>query len=136
MNFEQFTARRQRPHVHGGEQQAAFEAFIAQDDYLSANRGKYAERGAVFLPHGVQRRREHHAGPLRCVGGQKNTLQLRLDILNFGNLLNDNWGQGFRAVNNRQPLVARGADAQGRARCTAIANQGTCCSRRASSGRR
>jgi hypothetical protein len=48
------------------------------------------------------------------LGGQKNTLQLRLDILNFGNLLNDKWGQGFRAINNR-PLVARGADAQGRA---------------------
>ena len=32
------------------EQAAAFEAYIAQDAYLSKHRGEYAERGAVFLP--------------------------------------------------------------------------------------
>src|SRR5204862_4126075 len=33
------------------EQQAtAFEAYIAQDAYLSKHRGEYAERNAVFLP--------------------------------------------------------------------------------------
>jgi len=32
------------------EQQAAFESFISQDDYLSTRRGQYAERNASFLP--------------------------------------------------------------------------------------
>src|SRR5690606_21373924 len=32
------------------QQAAAWDAYIEQDKYLSAHRGEYAERGAVFLP--------------------------------------------------------------------------------------
>lgn len=47
--------------------------------------------------------------------GRRNSLQVRADILNFGNFLNKNWGLGQRLVNSGQPLAARGADSQGRA---------------------
>ena len=48
MNFVTFTAG---GNTFTAEQQtAAFESYIAQDKYLSAHRGEYAERGAVFLP--------------------------------------------------------------------------------------
>ena len=45
--------------------------------------------------------------------GQKHSGQIRLDITNFGNLLNHNWGVGQRLVQN-QILTNGGADAQGR----------------------
>jgi outer membrane receptor protein involved in Fe transport len=96
------------------EQQAAFEAFINQDKYLSSRRGQYAERGAVFLPMVFFADMSVTQDLFGNLAGQKNALQLRLDILNVGNLISDKWGQGLRAVNNR-PLVAAGVDAQGRA---------------------
>jgi hypothetical protein len=113
MNFEAYTPTGGRL-FSVAEQQDAFEAFINQDKYLQSRRGQYAERGAVFLPMVYNADVSITQDIFARLGGQKNTLQLRLDILNFGNMLNDNWGQGLRAVNNR-PLVARGADANGRA---------------------
>jgi len=115
MNFEQYTTT-----GTGGrtftvqEQVAAFEAFIQQDDYLSKNRGSYVERNAVFGPMAYNADLSITQDIFRNVAGKKNTIQVRLDILNFGNLLNDDWGQGYRFVANGRPLVARGADAQGR----------------------
>lgn len=113
MNFEQFTSGGRTFTV--AEQETAWEAFIQQDKYLSANRGSYAERGAVFLPMIYNMDVSLTQDIFRNVGGKKNTIQVRLDVLNFGNLINDNWGQGLRFVQNR-PLVARGADAAGAAR--------------------
>ena len=113
MNFEAYTPTGGRL-FSVQEQQDAWEAFINQDKYLSSRRGQYAERGAVFLPMIYNADLSVTQDIFTNLGGQKNTLQVRLDILNFGNLLNDNWGQGLRSINNR-PLVARGADAQGRA---------------------
>ena len=46
-------------------------------------------------------------------GGSKHSGQIRLDITNFGNLLNHNWGVGQRIINN-QILTSPQADAQGR----------------------
>jgi hypothetical protein len=45
----------------------------------------------------------------------RNSFQVRLDIQNFGNMLNKNWGVSQRIVLSSQPLTAQGADAQGRA---------------------
>ena len=81
------------------EQQAAFEAYINQDEYLSSRKGQYAERNAMFLPW-------LHRFDLSVVQdffvnvkGQRNTIQLRFDILNFGNMVNDKWGVSQRATN-------------------------------------
>jgi hypothetical protein len=46
-------------------------------------------------------------------GGRKHSGQIRLDITNFGNLLNQNWGVSQRLVQN-QILTNAAADAQGR----------------------
>lgn len=82
------------------EQQAALEAYINQDEYLSAHRGQYAERNASVLPM-------LHRFDLSIVQdfnmevkGSKNTLQLRFDILNFGNMLNNKWGVSQRVTNS------------------------------------
>ena len=54
------------------------------------------------------------------LGGQRHSFQLRADALNFGNLLNSDWGVGQRLINT-QPLIVPSstqggpADAAGRA---------------------
>jgi hypothetical protein len=80
------------------EQQAAFDSYIAQDEYLSSRRGQYAERNGSFIPM-------LHRFDLSVVQdiyvnvkGKKNTIQIRADILNFGNLLNNEWGVSQRAT--------------------------------------
>ncbi|MFN8665941.1 MAG: carboxypeptidase regulatory-like domain-containing protein [Gemmatimonadaceae bacterium] len=112
MNFEQFTASGVT--FTAAQQAAAWDAFIKQDDYLKSRRGQYAERGAVFLPQAMRVDMSLTQDLFRDLGGKRNTLQLRMDILNVGNFLNKDWGLGQRLVTNT-PLIARGADAQGRA---------------------
>ena len=111
MNFTTFTA--------GGitftsEQQAdAFEAYIAQDKYLSANRGSYAERGAVFLPLLHKMDLSVTQDVFKNIKGHRNAGQFRIDIQNFGNMLNSNWGVGQRVIRNNI-LSSPTVDAQGR----------------------
>ncbi|WP_224491034.1 TonB-dependent receptor [Robertkochia flava] len=82
----------------------AFEAYIQQDDYLSENRGQYAERYAALAPWrsrwDVKILQDYN---FKVAGDKTNTIQLSLDILNFGNLLNSNWGV-VQIPNNIQPV--------------------------------
>lgn len=117
MNFEEYTAT-----VNGlpviftiGQQEAAFEEYIKQDKYLSANRGNYAARNALLLPMVSRADFSLVQEIFTNIGATKNTLQLRVDILNVGNLLNPDWGVGQSMISN-SPLIARGADAEGKAR--------------------
>lgn len=48
MNFEEYTVGTTTFTID--QQKAAWDQFINQDEYLAENRGKYAERGAVFMP--------------------------------------------------------------------------------------
>jgi hypothetical protein len=111
MNFQQFSS--------GGVtytpamQAAAWDAYIAQDPYLSTRRGRYAERNAVFLPL-VHRADFSVSQDVKFnLGGARHSIQFRLDIDNFTNLLNSNWGVGQRLVSN-QPLTTPSVDSQGR----------------------
>jgi hypothetical protein len=79
------------------EQQAAFDEFINQDPYLSTRRGQYAERNALALPF-LHRFDFSVAQDIFVnVGGKRNSIQIRADILNFGNLLSNEWGVSQRA---------------------------------------
>lgn len=49
----------------------------------------------------------------RTIGGRRHASQVRLDILNVGNLLNSDWGVGQRLIRN-QILTNAAADARGR----------------------
>ena len=95
-------------------QAAAWEAFIAQDAYLSQHRGEYAVRGAMFLPMVFRTDLSITQELFKNMWGMRHGLQFRADILNLPNLLNHNWGVGQRYVTN-VPLSAQGADSQGRA---------------------
>ena len=94
------------------EQLSAFESFIGQDKYLRTRRGDYAERGAVFLPTVFRADVSITQDIFTNIGGQKNSIQIRADILNFGNMLNKNWGGAQRLV-TAQPLVPLATPASG-----------------------
>lgn len=90
----------------------AFFNFVEQDRYLSRNKGNYAEAYAARAPW-------THRFDLRLaqdinfyIGGQRNTLQFTVDIMNFGNLLNSEWGvnQNMFGANNGQILRYEGMD--------------------------
>ncbi len=118
MNFQQYVAGGRT--YTSAEQAQAWETYIQADKYLSKHRGQYAERWAVFLP--LVRRMDLSIGQeiFANLGG-RNAFQVRLDIQNFGNLLNKDWGVSQRIVLSSQPLAvptaAQGGpvDAQGRA---------------------
>ncbi|MFN0141576.1 MAG: TonB-dependent receptor, partial [Pyrinomonadaceae bacterium] len=114
MNFEQYTASGTTFTV--AQQQAAWEAYINQDPYLSKNRGRYAERGAAFLPFVTRADFSVAQDLFFKVKNSTQKFQVRVDVLNFGNLLNKNWGigQAFTSLSPLVPAAAR-VDGSGRA---------------------
>ncbi len=71
-------------------QRAALKRFIAQDSYLNELRGSYTEKYGAESPWFSQ-------ADLRILqdfkfGASSKTLQLSLDIVNLGNLVNSDWG--------------------------------------------
>jgi hypothetical protein len=96
------------------EQAAAWDALIAQDPYLSERRGQYAVRGATFLPFVHRLDLGITQDVFTNIGGERHRFQFRVDLINFSNLLNKNWGVAQRLVSN-SPLTNPGVDAQGRA---------------------
>jgi hypothetical protein len=81
------------------QQQAAFDAYINQDSYLSTRRGQYAERNAATIPMLHRLDLSVTQDFFVKIGGKKNSFQFRADILNFTNLLNKDWGISQRVVN-------------------------------------
>lgn len=110
MNFQTFTA--------GGitftaDQQAqAWETYINQDPYLSKHRGEYAVRGAVFLPFVKRMDLSIAQDVFKEIAGSRQRFQFRVDFINFGNLLNHDWGVSQRLVSN-SPLTNPAPDANG-----------------------
>jgi len=102
MNFQSFTASGKT--FTAAEQADAWEKYILQDEYLSANRGKYAERGGVIMPMVFRADLSFAQQLFTNIGGKRNTLEFRMDILNVGNLIDADYGVG-KTFNSTQPLV-------------------------------
>jgi hypothetical protein len=120
MNFVAYTQSGRT--FSAAEQAAAWEAYIAQDPYLSKRRGQFAERGGVMLPM-VRRLDVSLSQDLaKNLWNRRHSLQLRVDMLNVGNMFNSDWGVGQRLVSNQPLLVTAGAqaDAQRRERRAAV----------------
>lgn len=83
--------------------------YIEQDPYLSANRGKVAERNGAIQPwlHRFDFRMTQDI--LLTNDPNRYKFQITFDILNAGNLINSEWGvsDGFW---NRAPLAFAGRD--------------------------
>ncbi len=84
------------------DQRNALEAFIGQDEYLSANRGSFAGRNANLSPWfsnwDFRFAQDYNFGADK---GKK--IQFTIDILNIGNLLTSDWGLRQIPVNT-QPI--------------------------------
>ncbi len=114
MNFQEYAS--------GGvtftaaQQADAWDAFIEQDDYLSAHRGEYAKRNGVQLPMVFRADLSITQDLFADLFEKRNTLQLRVDFLNITNLISKDWGVGQRMVST-SPLIISGsaADATGKA---------------------
>lgn len=92
---------------------APFWQFVNQDKYLKNNKGKYAEAYAARAPW-VHRFDFRYTQDFIVNAGQtKNTLQVSLDFMNVGNLLNSSWGvtKTNRGANNGRILKYEGHDA-------------------------
>jgi outer membrane receptor protein involved in Fe transport len=107
------------PATYGGvtftpQQQAeAFDRFIEQDRYLRTRRGQYTERNGALLPWYDQLDFKFLQDVFTDIGKNKHTLQFSVDVFNFGNMLNRNWGVR-RLVNQNQVLVYTGVAPDGR----------------------
>ena len=119
MNFAPFTQGTRT--FTAAEQAQAWNAYIDQDPYLSSRRGQFAERGGKFLPLVHRMDLSVSQNVFANLGGHRNGFEIRFDILNFGNLLNSNWGVGQRLIGSTtsppfyaQPLTNAAVDAQGR----------------------
>jgi hypothetical protein len=84
------------------EDEDAFFAFIEQDKYLSNHMGEYAEAYSARSPW-VNRFDFRFVQDFSVkAGSTRNTLQVSVDILNVGNLINSEWGvyQNMAVSNN------------------------------------
>ena len=87
------------------QQWAALDAFIEQDPYLSTRRGMYAERNGARAPfQNIMDLRVMQDFWIKA-GGKKHQFQATLDIFNFTNMVNKNWGRRYRSVFNGVGLV-------------------------------
>jgi hypothetical protein len=91
--------------LSAAQQAAALENYIAQDNYLSKNRGKYAERNGARLPFtniiDVKFVQDFNVK----IYNKKYQFQLTYDVFNFTNMLNRNWGRTYFMSNDQYSLM-------------------------------
>ena len=102
MNFSPIPAGANNRAFTADEEAAAWEAYINQDPYLSKHRGEYVVRNAMFLPWINRMDLSISQGVFRGKSGRRHSGEVRLDVTNFGNLVNHKWGVGQRVI---QPSI-------------------------------
>jgi hypothetical protein len=92
--------------ISAADQWTALNAYIESDPYLRTRRGQYAERNMARTPF-------QHLFDFRIlqdiavkVGNTTNKLQLSFDILNVGNLINEDWGRVYTTSFNAFSLIS------------------------------
>ena len=85
-----------------------FWSFVNNDKYLKTRKGQYAERSAVVYPWSNQFDIKITQDFFVNVKGKRNTIQVGLDILNVGNLLNKDWGHKY--FYNRNAILQQSAN--------------------------
>jgi hypothetical protein len=86
-------------------QAQALEDYISQDNYLSKNRGNYAERNGARLPFtniiDVKFVQDFNVK----LNNKKYQFQLTYDVFNFTNMLNRNWGRTYFMSNDQFSII-------------------------------
>jgi hypothetical protein len=91
--------------LSAAQQAQALENYITNDNYLSKNRGKYAERNGARLPFtniiDVKFVQDFNVK----MNNKKYQFQLTYDIFNFTNMLNRNWGRTYFMSNDQFSII-------------------------------
>lgn len=98
------------------EQWDLLNKFIEDDKYLSENRGKYAEKNSNRLPFESQLDVKVVQEFGLTFGENRHAFQFTVDIFNFGNLLNKEWGTQWTTNDEfayQQILQFQGVDSNG-----------------------
>ena len=74
------------------QQETDFWNYVEQDAYLRTHKGKYAMRNCALMPWVNTFDIKILQDFFIHAGGKRNTIQVGLDIINVGNLLNSKWG--------------------------------------------
>ncbi len=88
----------------------AFRDYIEQDEYLSSNRGEYAEKYAILAPWNSQWDFRILQDFYFQAGKRTNTIQLSIDFLNLGNLISSSWNVKQLPINTQPVGVSVGSD--------------------------
>jgi hypothetical protein len=91
--------------VSAAQQWSDLESYINSNDYLKSRKGKYAERNGDRLPFVNTVDLKITQDFYIKVNNTKHNLQLSLDIFNFGNLLNKDWGTRYYVSNDNYGLI-------------------------------
>ncbi|MEM1137204.1 MAG: TonB-dependent receptor [Bacteroidota bacterium] len=88
------------------QQWAELDAFIANDEHLSDRRGQYAERNMSRTPfESILDLKILQDFYIEAGSGTRHTLQVSLDIFNFSNFLNKDWGRRYFVGDNAFQLI-------------------------------
>lgn len=88
------------------QQWQELDAFIENDEYLSSRRGDYVERNESRTPfENILDLKIMQDFFITTSNGQRHTLQVSLDVFNFTNLLNADWGRRYFVDDNTFPLI-------------------------------
>jgi hypothetical protein len=104
------------PYILDATQNAAFNSFVDNDDYLKTRRGQYAERNAGRTPWNnqadIRLMLDVKLGNLDAnaagIAPKGHTLQISLDVINFGNFLNSSWGRQYFVPNTFNSTLGTG----------------------------
>lgn len=91
--------------VTSAQQWTELEKFINNDDYLKDRKGKYAERNAARSPFENIFDLKFSQDLFTDIGNRQQKISLTIDIFNFTNLLNKDWGRKYSAVNGTYSLI-------------------------------
>ncbi len=100
---------------------ASLDNFISNDSYLKDRRGQYTERNAARTPWNnqadVRFMLEAKLGTITAneagQSGAQHTIQISFDIVNVGNLLNQDWGRQYFVSNTFNSTVPFGLNQVG-----------------------
>lgn len=97
------------------EQWTELNKFIENDPYLKTRRGQYSERNGGLRGWVSTLDIAATLDVNFMLAEKKNTVQIRLDVINSTNIINPAWGVNDRVIQNggRSPLVAAGTRADG-----------------------
>lgn len=89
------------------EQWQRLNAFISNDRHLDSRRGDYAERNGARTPFEtvLDLRIAQDIVVFKAANGRENKFQITLDIFNFTNLLNPNWGRRYFVSEGQYALI-------------------------------